>query len=66
MYRRHCHLDEELFRVSDRVGVAPRSEEVRARGLLVEYGLRLICVTRGGAAACLFRRTRQWNTKDST
>jgi fructokinase len=45
--------DEELFRVSDLLGVAPRSEEVRARGLLVEYGLRLICVTRGARGSLL-------------
>jgi fructokinase len=50
--------DEELFRVSDLLGVAPRSEEVRARGLLVEYGLRLICVTRGARGSLLVSKDK--------
>ena len=50
--------DEELFRVSDLLGIAPRSEEVRARGLLVEYGLRLICVTRGARGSLLVSKDK--------
>ena len=50
--------DEELFRVSDLLGVAPRSEEGRARGLLVEYGLQLICVTRGARGSLLVSKDK--------
>ena len=50
--------DEELFRVSDLLGLAPRSEEVRARGLLVEYGLQLICVTRGARGSLLVAKDK--------
>jgi fructokinase len=50
--------DDELFRVSDLLGVAPRSEEVRARGLLVEYGLRLVCVTRGAYGSLLVSKDK--------
>lgn len=50
--------DEELVRVSDLLGVAPRSEEGRARGLLVEYGLQLICVTRGARGSLLVSKDK--------
>jgi fructokinase len=52
-----CHVAkvnaDELVKVCDLLGIGGHNEETRARGLLLEFRLKLVCVTRGVAGSLL-------------
>jgi len=49
---------DELIRVSDMFDTGGRNEEERALGLLSEFDLRMVCVTRGSQGSLLASKDR--------